>query len=68
MSPCGGIPCIIASGGRPCGGIASGGICSCGAGAGCGSGGGGYILGFTKDLEKAKIALKDYKLEVVYQF
>lgn len=34
----------------------------------CGSGGGGYILGFTKDLEKAKIALKDYKLEVVYQF
>ncbi|MFZ4435413.1 MAG: mevalonate kinase family protein [Flavobacterium psychrophilum] len=34
----------------------------------CGSGGGGYILGFTEDLEKAKIALKDYKLEVVYQF
>lgn len=34
----------------------------------CGSGGGGYILGFTQDLEKAKIALKDYKLEVVYQF
>jgi mevalonate kinase len=34
----------------------------------CGSGGGGYILGFTQDLEKAKMALKDYKLEVVYQF
>jgi mevalonate kinase len=25
-------------------------------------------LGFTEDLEKAKLALKDYKLEVVYQF
>ena len=34
----------------------------------CGSGGGGYILGFTEDLEKAKVALKDYKLEVVYNF
>jgi len=34
----------------------------------CGSGGGGYILGFTEDLEKAKQSLKDYKLEVVYQF
>lgn len=34
----------------------------------CGSGGGGYILGFTQDLEKAQNALKDYKLEVVYQF
>ncbi len=34
----------------------------------CGSGGGGYILGFTEDLDKAKEALKDYKLEVVYQF
>lgn len=34
----------------------------------CGSGGGGYILGFTQDLAKAKLALKDYKLEVVYQF
>jgi mevalonate kinase len=34
----------------------------------CGSGGGGYMLGFTQDLEKAKKALKDYKLEVVYQF
>lgn len=34
----------------------------------CGSGGGGYILGFTQDLEKAKQALKGYKLEVVYQF
>ncbi|WBL22832.1 mevalonate kinase family protein [Zunongwangia sp. HRR-M8] len=34
----------------------------------CGSGGGGYILGFTEDLEKAKKALKDYNLEVVYNF
>ena len=34
----------------------------------CGSGGGGYILGFSEDFEKAKIALKDYKLEVVYNF
>jgi len=34
----------------------------------CGSGGGGYILGFTEDFEKAKSALKDYKLEVVYNF
>jgi mevalonate kinase len=34
----------------------------------CGSGGGGYILGFTEDLEKAKISLKEYTLEVVYQF
>ncbi len=34
----------------------------------CGSGGGGYILGFTEDLEKAQASLKDYKLEVVYQF
>lgn len=34
----------------------------------CGSGGGGYILGFTQDLEKAQNVLKDYKLEVVYQF
>tara|TARA_R110002051_G_scaffold298457_4_gene365309 strand:- start:14305 stop:15243 length:939 start_codon:yes stop_codon:yes gene_type:complete len=34
----------------------------------CGSGGGGYILGFTEDFAKAKKALKDYKLEVVYNF
>lgn len=34
----------------------------------CGSGGGGYILGFTQDFEKAKDALKDHKLEMVYQF
>ena len=34
----------------------------------CGSGGGGYILGFTEDLEKAKRALGNHKLEVVYQF
>ena len=34
----------------------------------CGSGGGGYILGFTEDIDKAKHALKGYKLEVVYNF
>lgn len=34
----------------------------------CGSGGGGYILGFTKDYEKAKKILQDYKLELVYRF
>ncbi|MGB0895876.1 MAG: mevalonate kinase family protein [Flavobacteriaceae bacterium] len=34
----------------------------------CGSGGGGYILGFTEDFEKAQQSLKDYKLEVVYNF
>ncbi len=34
----------------------------------CGSGGGGYILGFTEDFEKAKLALKNYKLEIVYNF
>lgn len=34
----------------------------------CGSGGGGYILGFTEDYPKAKEALKDYRLEVVYNF
>ena len=34
----------------------------------CGSGGGGYMLGFTEDIDKAKEALSDYKLEVVYNF
>ena len=34
----------------------------------CGSGGGGYILGFTEDIEKARKSLKDYRLEVVYNF
>ncbi|MCK8479392.1 mevalonate kinase [Psychroserpens algicola] len=34
----------------------------------CGSGGGGYILGFTQDIDRAKQSLKDYKLEVVYNF
>jgi mevalonate kinase len=34
----------------------------------CGSGGGGYILGFTEDLDRAKISLTGYELEVVYQF
>ncbi|GAA3617041.1 mevalonate kinase [Flavivirga amylovorans] len=34
----------------------------------CGSGGGGYILGFTENIDRAKQALSDYKLEVVYNF
>lgn len=34
----------------------------------CGSGGGGYFLGFTEDIDRAKLRLKDYKIEVVYQF
>ncbi|QED38233.1 mevalonate kinase [Antarcticibacterium arcticum] len=34
----------------------------------CGSGGGGYILGFTEDIDKARHALKDYRLEIVYNF
>jgi len=34
----------------------------------CGSGGGGYILGFTEDIDTAQKSLKDYKLEVVYNF
>lgn len=34
----------------------------------CGSGGGGYILGFAPDFKKAQKALKNYKLEVVYNF
>ena len=34
----------------------------------CGSGGGGYILGFTKNIDRAKKALKGHKIEVVYTF
>ncbi len=34
----------------------------------CGSGGGGYILGFTENMDIAKQSLKDYKIEVVYNF
>ena len=34
----------------------------------CGSGGGGYILGFAKDIEKAKKELAGHKIEVVYNF
>lgn len=34
----------------------------------CGSGGGGYMLGFTQDINRARTALKDYKIEVVYNF
>ena len=34
----------------------------------CGSGGGGYMLGFTEDIDTARAELKDYNLEVVYNF
>lgn len=34
----------------------------------CGSGGGGYMLGFTEDIDQARSELKNYKLEVVYNF
>ena len=34
----------------------------------CGSGGGGYFLGLTEDIYRAKLRLKDYRIEVVYQF
>jgi mevalonate kinase len=34
----------------------------------CGSGGGGFILGFTEDIEKAKIELKDYHIDVIHRF
>jgi len=34
----------------------------------CGSGGGGYMLGFTENIDEARMALKNYKLEVVYNF
>ena len=34
----------------------------------CGSGGGGYILGFTENIDVAQRSLKNYKLEVVYNF
>jgi len=34
----------------------------------CGSGGGGYMLGFTEDIDMARAALKNHKLEVVYNF
>lgn len=34
----------------------------------CGSGGGGYILGFTKDYEKAEKMLEGFQKEVIYRF
>lgn len=34
----------------------------------CGSGGGGYILGFTKDYEKAEKMLVGFQKEVIYRF
>lgn len=34
----------------------------------CGSGGGGYILGFTKDYNRAKELLSDFETEIIYKF
>lgn len=34
----------------------------------CGSGGGGFILGFTENLDEAKLALSGYQLEVIHRF
>lgn len=34
----------------------------------CGSGGGGFILGFSRDYEKAQKHLKEYQPEVIYRF
>ena len=34
----------------------------------CGSGGGGFILGFSLDLVKSKVILKDYNFEVVLSY
>lgn len=34
----------------------------------CGSGGGGYILGFTKDFEKADKMLEGFQKEIIYRF
>lgn len=34
----------------------------------CGAGGGGFILGFTKDWDKTKEALKDYQCEQIYRY
>jgi len=32
----------------------------------CGSGGGGFVLGFTKNINKARKELIDYQLKIVY--
>lgn len=34
----------------------------------CGSGGGGFVLGFTRDYDKARTLLSDYQTEVIYRF
>jgi mevalonate kinase len=34
----------------------------------CGSGGGGFMLGFTKDFEKAQQKLSGYQLDVIHRF
>jgi mevalonate kinase len=34
----------------------------------CGSGGGGFVLGFTEDIDKAKLKLEAYPIDVIYKF
>lgn len=34
----------------------------------CGSGGGGYVLGFTRDYDKASEILRDHQPELIYRF
>ena len=34
----------------------------------CGSGGGGFVLGFTEDINKAKLKLAAYPIDVIYKF
>ncbi|MEQ9261710.1 MAG: mevalonate kinase [Owenweeksia sp.] len=34
----------------------------------CGSGGGGFVLGFTRDYDKARDLLKDHEPELIYRF
>ncbi len=34
----------------------------------CGSGGGGFVLGFTRDYDKARKMLKDHQPELIYRF
>ncbi len=34
----------------------------------CGSGGGGFVLGFTRDYDKARDLLKDHQPELIYRF
>ncbi len=33
----------------------------------CGSGGGGFLLGFAEDIDKARVMLSEYELQVIYK-